>query len=376
MEMSLFQGVPTPFFVIDEDQIDKNLAILDRVQQESGARILLAQKAFSIYQCYPQIGAVLAGSTASGLYEARLGHDYMGGQTHVFSPAYQDSWFDDLLEVADHLSFNSFSQWHHFKDWALSAGKSCGLRINPNHSTQADAIYDPCAPGSRLGILRQDFRDQDLDGIEGLHFHTLCEQNVDALIETVEVVERDWGDLLPRMKWLNMGGGHHITRADYDVEALIALVKRLRAQYDLDIYLEPGEAVVLNAGLLVTCVVDLVHNTMDLAILDASAACHMPDVIEMPYRPPLADSHEWGQAPYAYRLGGPSCLAGDIIGDYAFDEPLKIGDRLAFQDMALYTMVKTNTFNGIPLPAIYRYSRAEGLRPVRRFGYQDFLSRL
>ena len=376
MDKTAFQGVQTPFFVIDEDKIADNLRILDRVQRESGARILLAQKAFSVYQCYPRIGRVLCGSTASGLYEARLGSEHMGGETHVFSPAYEEHWFDELLTYADHLSFNSFDQWHRFRDKALAAGKSCGLRINPNHSTQQDAIYDPCAPGSRLGILRQAFEGEDLSGLDGLHCHTLCEQNADALIETVKVVERDFGELLPRMKWLNLGGGHHITREDYDVVALIQLVRRLRETYGVTVYLEPGEAVVLNAGVLVTSVVDIVHNAMELAVLVASAACHMPDVIEMPYRPPLADSHIWGEAPYAYRLGGPSCLAGDVIGDYAFDAPLKRGDRLVFEDMALYTMVKTNTFNGIPLPSIYRWSESEGLCLVRHFGYEDFLSRL
>lgn len=376
MSWPILEGVPTPYFLIDEDKIEQNLDILKRVMDESGAHILLAQKAFSVYQCYPQIGAILSGTTASGLYEARLGKEEMGGETHVFCPAYQDAWFDELLEYADHFSFNSFAQWYHFKDWVLSAGKSCGLRINPNHSTQEGAIYDPCTPGSRFGILREDFAGQDLEGIEGLHFHTLCEQNVDALVETLEVVERDFGDLLHQMKWLNLGGGHHITREDYDVDLLIATIKRLRDTYHVDIYLEPGEAVVLNAGYLVTSVVDLVHNQMDVAVLDASAACHMPDVIEMPYRPPLLHSGLPQEKAHTYRLGGPTCLTGDIIGDYSFDAPLERGDRLAFLDMALYTMVKTNTFNGMPLPAIYRGSEKRGIVPVRVFGYEDFKNRL
>ena len=372
----ILQGVQTPYFVIDEEVLETNLEILRYVMDQSGARILLAQKAFSVYQCYPQIARVLCGSTASGLYEARLGHEEMGGETHVFCPAYQDYWFDEVLTYADDVVFNSLSQWQHFKDRALAAGVSSGLRINPMHSTQDHAIYDPCVEGSRFGVLAAELHAADLSGIEGLHFHTLCEQNVDALVETLEVVERDFGDLLPQMKWLNLGGGHHITRADYDIETLIATVRRLRETYGVEVYLEPGEAVVLNAGYLVTSVVDLVHNGMDIAIVDASAACHMPDVIEMPYRPPLADSGEPNERAHTYRLGGPTCLAGDVIGDYSFDAPLAIGDRLVFCDMALYTMVKTNTFNGMPLPAIYRGSSASDAQLVRSFGYDDFKGRL
>lgn len=376
MTWPVLQGVQTPYFVIDEETLDSNLQILKRVMDESGAKILLAQKAFSIYQCYPQIRSVLCGSTASGLYEARLGFEEMGGETHVFSPAYQDHWFDELLDYAGHIVFNSLSQWQHFKDRALARGKSCGLRINPMHSTQDHAIYDPCVEGSRFGVLRDALDGADLSGIEGLHFHTLCEQNVDALVETLDVVERDFGDLLQQMKWLNLGGGHHITRADYDIDTLIQTLRRLRKDYDLDVYLEPGEAVVLNAGYLVTSVVDLVHNGMDIAIVDASAACHMPDVIEMPYRPPLEHSGETGERAHTYRLGGPTCLAGDVIGDYSFDQPLAVGDKLVFDDMALYTMVKTNTFNGMPLPAIYRGSAHTGATLVRSFGYEDFKERL
>lgn len=376
MTWPVLQGVQTPYFVIDEETLDSNLQILKRVMDESGAKILLAQKAFSIYQCYPQIRSVLCGSTASGLYEARLGFEEMGGETHVFSPAYQDHWFDELLDYAGHIVFNSLSQWQHFKDRALARGKSCGLRINPMHSTQDHAIYDPCVEGSRFGVLRDALNGADLSGIEGLHFHTLCEQNVDALVETLDVVERDFGDLLQQMKWLNLGGGHHITRADYDIDTLIQTLRRLRKDYDLDVYLEPGEAVVLNAGYLVTSVVDLVHNGMDIAIVDASAACHMPDVIEMPYRPPLEHSGEAGERAHTYRLGGPTCLAGDVIGDYSFDQPLAVGDTLVFDDMALYTMVKTNTFNGMPLPAIYRGSAHTGATLVRSFGYEDFKERL
>lgn len=372
----VLQGVQTPYFVVDEEILDTNLQILKYVMDESGAKILLAQKAFSVYQCYPQIREVLCGSTASGLFEARLGHEEMGGETHVFCPAYQDRWFDELLDYADDIVFNSLTQWDHFKERVLAAGKSAGLRINPMHSTQDHAIYDPCVEGSRFGILADALHAADLTGIDGLHFHTLCEQNADALVETLEVVERDFGDLLHQMKWLNLGGGHHITRIDYDIDTLIATVRRLRETYGVDVYLEPGEAVVLNAGYLVTSVVDLVHNGMDIAILDTSAACHMPDVIEMPYRPPLENAGEPDEFAHTYRLGGPTCLAGDVIGDYSFDKPLTVGDTLVFDDMALYTMVKTNTFNGMPLPAIYRGCAQTGYQLVREFGYEDFKRRL
>lgn len=376
MSWPILPGVRTPYFIIDEKKLKQNLSILRRVMDESGARILLAQKAFSTYQLYPLIGETLSGTTASGLYEARLGHTHMKGETHVFTPAYEEADFDELLGYVDHLSFNSFRQWYAFAPRAIAAGKSCGLRINPAHSTQADPIYDPCAPGSRLGILKEGFVGQDLTGVEGLHFHTLCEQNVDALEETLVAVEDQFGDLLPKMTWLNIGGGHHITRSDYDVDKLIAIVQRLRRQYGVTVYLEPGEAVVLNAGYLVASVVDIVHNAMDIAILDTSAACHMPDVLEMPYRPPLQKSAEKGVLPYTYRLGGPTCLAGDIIGDYAFSAPLEPGDKLVFEDMALYTMVKTNTFNGVPLPAIWTGTDENHVRRLRSFGYDDFYSRL
>lgn len=366
----------TPYFCIDEQALLQNLKILKSVAEESGARILLAQKAYACYHTYPLIGQYLAGTTASGLYEARLGYEEMGGETHVFSPAYEKDTFSELLTYVDHLSFNSFSQWHRFKDMALKAGKSCGLRVNPQHSTQDAGIYDPCAPQSRLGIVREHFTGENLAGIEGLHFHTLCEQNADDLASTLTAFLQQFESFLPQMKWLNLGGGHHITRADYDRQHLIELVQNLRQRYDLEVYLEPGEAVVLNAGTLHTKVVDVVENDGEIAILDASAACHMPDVIEMPYRPPLANSGLPGEKAYTYRLGGPTCLAGDVIGDYSFDAPLKAGDELVFLDMALYTMVKTNTFNGMPLPSIYWRKIDDTLEVLRHFSYDDFKMRL
>lgn len=365
--------VQTPAYVVDQDLLIKNLEILKSVQDRTGCHILLAQKAFSMFYFYPLIGRYLKGTTASSLYEAKLGKEEMGGETHIFSPAYLEGEFDEVLSLCDHIVFNSFAQWKKYKGKAL--GKSCGLRINPECSTQDHAIYDPCSPGSRLGISVSAFEGENLDGIEGLHFHTLCEQNADALQKTLEAVEKKFGRFLYQMKWLNFGGGHHITRADYDIGTLVSCILHMKEKYDLEIYLEPGEAVALNVGFLVTRVEDIVQNGMDIAILDTSAACHMPDVIEMPYRPPLLDSGLPGEKAYTYRLGGPTCLAGDIIGDYSFDRPLQIGDKLVFGDMAIYSMVKNNTFNGVRLPDI-AVKDEMGVHVVKRFGYQDFKGRL
>ncbi|OXS25659.1 MAG: carboxynorspermidine decarboxylase [Acetobacterium sp. MES1] len=371
-----FKELPTPCYLVDESLLIKNLEILDRVQQATGCRILLAQKAFSMFALYPLIGRYLAGTTASGLFEARLGHQEMGGETHVFATAYRDDEFDEIVGLCDHIVFNSFNQWQKFKDKALSVGRECGIRINPECSTQDHAIYDPCSPGSRMGVTRAQFQPELLAGISGFHFHTLCEQNADALEETLKAVEENFGEFLPQLKWLNFGGGHHITRDDYDVEKLIACIKRIQERYGLKVYLEPGEAVALNTGFLVATVLDLVDNGIHNAILDTSAACHMPDVLEMPYRPNIIGAALPDQKPFTYRLGGPTCLAGDIIGDYAFDEPLKIGDRLVFCDMAIYSMVKNNTFNGMNLPAIAIFKEEKTIRMVKQFGYEDFKNRL
>ncbi len=370
-------AIRTPYFVVDEGLLRKNLELLHQVQEEAGCRILLAQKAFSMFYCYPLIAQYLCGTTASGLYEARLGKEKFGGETHVFSPAYREDEFQELLTYADHFVFNSPNQLRKFGPRAREAGKSVGLRTNPRCSTQeGHAIYDPCAPGSRLGTTLENFDEDLLPLLDGLHFHTLCEQNSDDLETTLEAFEEQFGKYLPQMQWLNLGGGHHITRSDYDVERLVRLVKGLRERYNVTVYLEPGEAVVLNSGFLVTEVLEVLHNDMDIAILDTSAACHMPDVLEMPYRPPLLGSGEAGEKAYTYRLGGPTCLAGDIIGDYSFDEPLTEGTRLTFGDMALYTMVKTNTFNGMPLPAIVWRDLDGKETVVRQFGYEDFAARL
>ena len=370
-------AIRTPYFVVDEGLLRKNLELLRQVQEEAGCRILLAQKAFSMFYCYPLIAQYLCGTTASGLYEARLGKENFGGETHVFSPAYREDEFNELLAYADHFVFNSPNQLRKFGPRAREAGKSVGLRTNPRCSTQeGHAIYDPCAPGSRLGTTLENFDEDLLPLLDGLHFHTLCEQNSDDLETTLRAFEDQFGQYLPQMQWLNLGGGHHITRSDYDVERLVHLVKGLRERYNVTVYLEPGEAVVLNSGFLVTEVLEVLHNDLDLAILDTSAACHMPDVLEMPYRPPLLGSGEAGEKAYTYRLGGPTCLAGDIIGDYSFDAPLTEGTRLTFGDMALYTMVKTNTFNGMPLPAIVWRDLDGKETVVRQFGYEDFASRL
>ena len=369
--------ISTPYFLVDETRLTQNLEILRQVADQAGCKILLAQKAFSMFSCYPLLRRYLAGSTASGLYEARLGKEHFGGETHVFSPAYKPEEFEELLTYADHFVFNSLRQLQKFGPAARAAGKAVGLRVNPECSTQeGHAIYDPCAPGSRLGTTLANFDESLLPLLDGLHFHTLCEQNSDDLETTVAAFEEKFGKYLHGLKWINLGGGHHITRKDYDRERLVRIVKHLKDTYQVEVYLEPGEAVVLNAGFLVTSVLETLHNGMDIAILDTSAACHMPDVLEMPYRPPLQNSGESGEKAYTYRLGGPTCLAGDVIGDYSFDAPLNEGDRLVFEDMALYTMVKTNTFNGMPMPAIvWRDANGEE-KLVKAFGYEDFKNRL
>ena len=375
--IELDRSLRTPYFLVDEGLLVRNLEILQDVAEQSGCKILLAQKAFSMFSCYPLIRRYLAGTTASGVYEARLGHEEFGGETHVFSPAYRPDEFEVLLRYADDFVFNSPAQVRKYAEKARAAGKSVGLRVNPECSTQeGHAIYDPCAPGSRLGTTAENFDPALLPLLDGLHFHTLCEQGADALETTLAAFEEKFGRWLPGLKWLNLGGGHHITRDDYDRALLIRLVRRLREIYGVEVYLEPGEAVVLNAGFLVSQVLEIVHNGMDIAILDTSAACHMPDVLEMPYRPPVLDSGEAGEKAHTYRFAGPTCLAGDVIGDYSFDRPLREGDFVVFGDMALYTMVKTNTFNGMPLPSIVLRTREGACRLIRSFDYVDFKSRL
>lgn len=380
-----FKAVKTPSYVIDKGRLIHNLEILNEVQEKSGAHILLAQKAFSNFCVYPLIGQYISGTTASGLYEARLGFEEMKKENHIFSPAYKPDEIDEIATICDHVIFNSIAQLKKYGEQVVKKGASIGLRINPEISTQEDhEIYDPCASGSRLGVTRANLdkalaEDKNcLDLLEGIHFHTLCEQNSDALKTTVDGVVEKFGDIISKMKWVNFGGGHHITRDDYDRDLLIDIVKSFKSKFDVEIYLEPGEAIALNAGYLVTEVMDIVENGIKVLILDASAACHMPDVLEMPYRPPLKDSGEWGddKKPFEYRLSSLTCLAGDIIGDYSFDHEIQIGERLVFEDMAIYSMVKNNTFNGIALPSIYLLNEDGSVELVKEFGYSDFKERL
>ena len=382
---TLFGALPTPCYILDEAALRRDGEILAGVAERTGCKILLAQKAFSNYDLYPALAPYLAGTEASGLYEARLGAEEMPGkEVHVFCAAYREAEFSELLTWADHIVFNSPGQLARFGPRAKAAGKSLGLRINPECSTQVGhAIYDPCAPGSRLGTTRAQWDDalarmpELPELLDGLHFHTLCEQDADALEITLEAVALRFGDLLPRMKWLNCGGGHHITRPGYDSPRLERCLRAARERWGVEVYLEPGEAWALNAGYLATRVLDVVKNGgTELAILDTSAACHMPDVLEMPYRPPLYGAGEPGPGLRACRLGGPTCLAGDVIGDYGFPAPLKEGDLLLFGDMAIYTTCKNNTFNGMPLPAIYVRRPGGGLECLKRFGYADFKNRL
>lgn len=398
------EDLPTACYLVDEKLIGRNLNILHGVMERTGARILLAQKAFSMYELYPMIGRRLCGATASGLYEARLCAEEMAAplagqgipcENHIFSTAYREEDFGEILQYCDHIVFNSRRQMEKFGQRAKEAGKSIGLRINPECSTQeGHAIYDPCAPGSRLGVTKKNFENglqncregqpNLLELMDGLHFHTLCEQDADALERTLDAVEEKFGQYLSGMKWINFGGGHHITKEGYDIPRLEKCIRKMQEKYGLTVYLEPGEAVALNAGFLVTTVLETQETDIELerggrlrlAILDTSAACHMPDVLEMPYRPPLQGSGQPGEKSYTYRLGGPTCLAGDIIGDYSFDRPLQEGDRLIFEDMAIYSMVKNNTFNGMPLPTIALREQSGECRIVRQFGYRDFKDRL
>ena len=375
---AVLKALPTPCYVVDEARLIKNLELLRHVQQETGCHILLAQKCFSMFRLYPLMGEYLAGTTASGIFEARLGHEEMGKENHVFAPAFKTEDMQELVQICDHIVFNSIAQLEKHRELWQNANTSVGIRINPECSTQEaeHAIYDPCAVGSRLGVTLANFPEELPEGVEGLHFHTLCEQNSDDLVTTFKAFEAKFGKFFGQLKWLNLGGGHHITRADYDVEALIDLVKYIRSTYGVEVYLEPGEAVALNAGYLVTEVLDIVHNGMDILILDASAACHMPDVLEMPYRPPLRYGYEANEKPHTYRLSSMTCLAGDVIGDYSFEQEINVGDKLIFEDMAIYSMVKNNTFNGMPLPDIVLLKKDGSTELVRRFGYEDFKGRL
>ena len=373
----ILELAPSPAYVVDLGRLRHNLAILDHVQQKSGAKILMAMKAFSMWSVFPLISRTLMGVCASSPWEARLGREEFGGEVHSFAAAFKERDVVELLAVSDHLVFNSFNQLERFRPLWEKSGVSIGLRVNPEHSEGAVPIYDPCAPKSRLGITRAEFTGRDLAGVDGLHFHTLCEQLFEPLERTASAFEEKFGSYLPGMKWLNLGGGHHITREGYDIDALIELVRYFKEKYSLEVYLEPGEAIAIGTGVLVGEVLDIVHNEVDIAILDISATCHMPDILEMPYRPEITGGYDAGVKEHDYRLAGPSCLAGDVIGDWSFEKPLTPGDRLCFEDMSHYTMVKTTTFNGIQHPAICTFEPENGaLKVVRQFGYPDFKSKL
>lgn len=375
-------SVPSPCFVVDEVALERNLRILRRVQDESGARVLLALKAFSMFSTAPLVMRYLSGTCASGLWEARLGKEEYGGEVHVYSAGYTQSDLADILDIADHVVFNSLSQWQRFQTLVQDKRRErpqleFGLRINPLHSEGAVALYDPCAPGSRLGTPVTQLAGADLAGFSGLHFHTLCEQDFAPLARTLDAVEAACGELLHRMKWVNFGGGHHISHPDYDVDGLIARIRAFSRKYDVQVYLEPGEAIAIRSGVLVSEVLDIMHNECPVAILDTSATCHMPDTLEMPYRAHIFGSGLPGEFAHTYRLGGMSCLAGDVMGDYSFEHPLQVGQRLVFDDMAHYTMVKTTTFNGVKLPALALWNSQTGqVRVVKRFTYENFRNRL
>lgn len=371
-------SLPSPCFVIDLGLLENNLRVLDGVQQRTGAKILIALKAFSAYHTFPLVKKYLHGACASSPHEARLGAEEIGKEVHAAAPAYTAADMQDLVKHATTIIFNSFSQWDTHKAAAQAAGRRIGIRVNPECASNAPVeLYDPCARFSRLGVTRKNFEGRGLSGITGLHVHALCQQNSDALQRVMAATEEKFGDVLPNMDWVNFGGGHHITRKDYDVDLLCDLLIRFRDKYKVQVYLEPGEAVALNAGFLVATVLDLIDNEKQVAVLDTSAETHMPDVLAMPYRPEIIGAGKDSEKKYNYRLGGLTCLAGDVIGDYSFDAPLKQGSQLVFTDMAIYSMVKTTTFNGVNLPSIATHDPATGeTKIVRRFGYEDFKSRL
>jgi carboxynorspermidine decarboxylase len=369
--------VDTPCYLISRDVIRRNCMILDSVQKRTGAKILLALKAFALPAVFPLISEYLHGVCASGPIEAQLGREEFGREVHTYSPAFKDEQFERTVKYSDHIVFNSVSQWMLFRD-KIPAGKNVGLRVNPGHAEVETDLYNPCIPGSRFGVNPEDIEGVDLDGIDGFHFHAMCEQNSDVLVRVLESFEKRFGKYIDKLKWVNFGGGHHITRHNYDVELLVSTINSFRERHGgVNVYLEPGEAVVLNAGVFVTSVLDTIHNGMDIAVLDCSAETHMPDVLAMPYRPHLVSGGEAGEKAYTYRLGGISCLAGDFIGFYSLDKRLARGDRLVFTDMALYSFVKNTTFNGVELPDLTLYDQNAGLiEVVRKFGYADYKGRV
>ena len=374
--VSNINELPSPAFICEVELLKKNLELLKRVQDEADVKILLALKGFALWSTFDLCKEYLEGCCASGLHEALLAKEKFGKEVHTYSPAFKDEEIDEIIEISNHLVFNSFTQLNQFASKAK--GKtSIGLRVNPEYSSVDVDLYNPCGVFSRLGITKKNFQEDKLQDVEGLHFHALCEQNVDALEGALSNFEEKFGEFLPQMKWVNFGGGHHITRVDYDVEGLIKLLKDFKKRYpNLKVYLEPGEAVGWQTGYLMATVLDIIHNEMQIAILDTSAEAHMPDTLAMPYRADIRNSDFANIKKYTYRLAGNTCLAGDIIGDYSFDEALKIGDKIILEDMIHYTMVKTTTFNGIKLPSIVLKNSDECYETVNNFGYNEYKSRL
>jgi len=390
-------NIPTPYYVVDENLLVKNLEILRSVQDRTGCKIILASKAFSMYTVFGLIKQYLAGVTSSSLHEARLGAEEMGKEVHIFSPGYYEQDFDEIMGYCSHIVFNSFGQWKKYKDkvknyneTTAQAGKKqifplvqraqnkiqCGIRINPEYSEVTACVYNPCGKYSRLGVTLANFKEDEIKGVDGLLFHALSHEDFGTLERVLKVVEEKFEKYLYKIKWLNMGGGHLLTSPNYDIEGLVKCIKYFQEKYNLEIYMEPGEAIAINAGYLVSSVLDIIYNERNIAILDTSAVCHMPEIMEAPYTPEIVDAKKEGELPYTYRLGGPTCLAGDIIGDYSFAKPLNIGDKLIFKDMATYTMVRNNTFNGLNLPSIVLYTKEGETKIIKTFGYEDFKRRL
>lgn len=366
----------SPCWVIDLPALEENLKILRSVQDQSGAKILLALKGFATWSTFPLVRKYLAGATASSPHEAQLAREKLGGEVHAYAPAYSEEDLREVLKYAGHVVFNSFSQWQALGPIARAAGASCGMRVNPEQREVAVELYDPCAPRSRLGVIRSEFRPDLLEGLEGLHFHALCELGADSLERVLKAFEEKFGEFIPRMKWVNFGGGHHITKPGYDIELLVRLIRDFKARYGVEVYLEPGEAIAIRTGVLVATVLDIVHNQMPIAILDTSATAHMPDTLEMPYRPDIVGAGEPGEKAFTYRLGGLTCLAGDVIGDYSFDHELKVGERIVLLDMSHYTVVKTTNFNGVRLPSIALRHADDRYELIKKFGYESYRDRL
>jgi len=372
-----FSKIETPSYVVSLPRLEKNLQILKKVEDKTGCHILMALKSFSMFSTFPLIKKYLSGSEASSINEAKLGYKEFGKEMHVFSPSYTEKNIKEYIKYADHLVFNSFSQWNRFKNLCIGE-VSCGIRVNVEHSEVETPIYDPSSPNSHFGVTRSRFEGEDLTGLEGIHFHNLSELGSDALERTLKVFEEKFGEFLPQMKWVNFGGGHHITRSDYDLDLLYKIIIDFKKRYPhLEVYLEPGEAVALNAGVLIASVVDIFKNVSDTAVLDVSATTHMPDVLEMPYLPSILGAKSATlRNDNVYRLVGPSCLTGDVIGEYSFEKPLVIGQKLVFLNMAIYTMVKNNTFNGVNLPDIATIDKNKKIKIIKKFGYKDFKERL